>query len=300
MRLNRNDIKHLLVGFDIDEKELAGGQRTVFKCSKDGCCYAAKFMVVPSQEGFNEYEQDDFDELIARCRRELLIMNSCTSPNIVNIPSLDLYQGKIPSGETVIYYFEEWIDGVPLSTLIAEGYLSERDIISLGLDISYAIEDIWNQNCVHRDIKPANIIKRNSDRAFVLLDLGFAYNLLADSLSKLGAMPGTIMYFSPEQFDYRAKRKMDFRSDLFSLGTTMFEAATGMHPFWTRTMREDEVCERIARCNPVIPLDKAQSNLSSETESIIMRMIQPFPNARYRKIEQFREALQSVSCRKDG
>ena len=104
----------------------------------------------------------------------------------------------------------------------------KRTIVGIGLNVATAVERLWAKRIVHRDIKPANIVKAATDR-FVLVDVGLARHLDRSALTAPGAAPCTPGYASPEQA--LGRRNLTINSDVFSLGVTLYEIGTGIHPF---------------------------------------------------------------------
>ena len=135
-------------------------------------------------------------------------------------------------------------------------------------------------------------MRRESNGAFVLLDMGLVFDLQDESLS-IGPV-GTPLYFSPEQLDFNNRRTvMNFRSDLFSLGTVMYEMATGAHPFLQSAQTSWEVLGNIANMTPRLPRE-LRPDLPEKLNEIIMRLLAKRPALRYRSIELFQRSLREV------
>jgi serine/threonine-protein kinase len=86
---------------------------------------------------------------------------------------------------------------------------------------------------------------------------------------------------------------MDFRSDIFSLGVTLYEAATGQHPFFSPTTSIPHLFTKITKHNPPPP-SSLNATLPATLDKVILRMMGKSPHLRYRRIEQLREALAQV------
>jgi TolB-like protein/Flp pilus assembly protein TadD/predicted Ser/Thr protein kinase len=124
----------------------------------------------------------------------------------------------------------EYIDGTTLSAHIARESLPFEQLARLGAQVALALAAAHAAGIVHRDIKPANIMITRDNRAKVL-DFGIAKRTRTDietQRTSLGQIVGTIAYMSPEQ---TRGEPTDFRSDLYSLGCVLYEAATGRTPF---------------------------------------------------------------------
>ena len=172
-----------------------GGQKLVFSAVINGSRYALKILEAPGDDlESDETEFDAGSDLIIRARREVETMRQCKSRFMVKLGPIGLTQVEI-NGQPLVYFTEELVAGNDLH----HGYvkqkktLSGEEVVQLGLQMTNAIEAIWQLNKVHRDIKPGNIMRReNGD--FVLLDAGLAFDKQGESLS--GGWPvGTPIYF---------------------------------------------------------------------------------------------------------
>jgi serine/threonine protein kinase len=260
-----------------------GGQKLVFKADYQGQEYALKFALLP-----NEIEDVQGTDVALRASREVEIMRECASLFMVKLGPLGLNFATV-GDQHLLYFSEEFIHGTSLKTLLEAGPLPIEDIIRLGLQMTDAINALWTIGKIHRDIKPANIMRRTTGD-FVLLDAGLAFDVVGDSLSH-GFPVGTLPYFSPEQFDYDSRRRvLDFRSDIFSLGVTLYEAATGRHPFWTRGESSAAVFRKITAFNPPAP-SAGRPDLPKKLDVVILRMMGKAPHLRYRKCADLLAAL---------
>jgi serine/threonine protein kinase len=268
-----------------------GGQKTVFSGIIDGRKYALKFMTPnPSQAAGQDSEF--LDNVTSRAQREVETMQQCSTPHLVSMGPIGLNTTDIV-GDRIIYFSEEFVEGENLgSYLQSNGVLSFPELVRLAFHMSEAIKAIWHFSKIHRDIKPGNIMRRRDNGSFVLLDMGFVFDLQAESLSICPV--GTPLYFSPEQMDFNNRRMtMNFRSDLFSLGIVMYEMATGKHPFIEGTRTTWEALGNIANVTPRSPKE-LRPELSEKLSDIIMRLLAKRPALRYRSIELFQRALSEV------
>ncbi|WP_213807550.1 serine/threonine-protein kinase [Granulicella sp. dw_53] len=263
-----------------------GGQKIVFRIELEGQAFALKFALLS-----DAFQPDiaDIDETVLRARRETQIMQECKSPHIVKVGPVDLGTAAI-DGQNVLYFSEEFIDGQALSDAIREsGPLTVPSVVKLGQQMCSAIDELWSLGKIHRDIKPSNIMQRSHETNFVLLDAGLAFDVAGESISA-GFLVGTMAYFSPEQFDYTNRRVMDFRSDMFSLGVTLYEAATGQHPFLSPTTSTPHLYTKITKHNPPSP-SSINPLIPGSLDKVILRMMGKSPHLRYRRISQLQEAL---------
>jgi serine/threonine protein kinase len=267
------------------------GQKTVFRALIQDQLYALKFQSLPKPDPLQpEMIPDD---VIIRAEREIETMRKCDSPYLVRMGPIGLQIVTI-DGEEIAYYCEEFINGNDLvKHYNKNGNFSIPDLLLLGANVSEALKQIWGQSKIHRDIKPGNIMKRIDSDDFVLLDMGFLFDLNDISLS-IGPV-GTVPYFSPEQLDFRNRRTvLNFRSDLFSLGIVLYQMATGHHPFINKVgITQAEVCDNILNLKPTQPVD-IRDDLPRELNDIIMRLLSKRPALRFRTIEKFQNALKLV------
>ena len=160
--------------------------------------------------------------VVRRLQREPRTTARLAHPNVVS---------AIDMGETGgrWWYAMELVEGPSLERrLRSEGRLSERESLRLFIPLCQALEHLWEHGVVHRDVKPANIlIDRNGTAR--LADLGLAFADDDPTLTKTGGMLGTPHYVSPEQTV--DPKSVDIRSDIWSLGATLFHALCGEPPF---------------------------------------------------------------------
>lgn len=274
-----------------------GGQKVVFACTIGGQPYVLKILQ-PNPRPIADLDADisgqlvSLDDVTARARREVATMKQCDSPHLVKIGPVELRSVKV-GAEDLICFSEELIDGEPIKNLLKPNLpgLSPQDLVQLGLHVADAIDALWRLQKIHRDIKPGNIMRRKNGE-FVVLDMGLVFDLNDESWS-MGPV-GTHIYFSPEQMDFTNRRQvLDFRSDLFSLGITMYQLATGVHPFMSGAQNSWDVLNNIKNKNPDLPnsLNKALPEPLSE---IIMRLLAKRPALRYRRIAMLVDALSNA------
>lgn len=287
-RIDFADVQAIVHGAEPCGDRRAGGQKLVFPCRIDGQVYALKFLLVEEE---TTEEQDD-SEVVARARREFAIMDACHSPFLVKAGPIPLQRVQY-NGQDIIYFSEEWIQGEDLARrLRTTGQFEIADIVTLGLHISTAIEELWSRNLVHRDIKPGNIMHCSVSGGYRLLDMGYAFDHADKSLSAVGSIPGTLIYLSPEQCQIQLKRSLDFRSDLFCLGVVMYECCTGTHPFYKKGMTDGQIAYSILRVDPKHPSD-IRNVIPEWLDQVIMRLLAKRPHQRFRSCQQFREVLET-------
>jgi serine/threonine protein kinase len=179
------------------------------------------------------------EEIKVRFKNEASTMAHLQHPNIVTL--LDYIED-----ETGMYLIMEFIQGTPLDEYILNktGPMPEEKAVPIMLQVLSAFSYAHAQKVVHRDIKPANIIVCD-DGTVKILDFGIA-RLLGEgnqNLTKTGTQMGTVFYMSPEQVQ---GKKVDHRSDIYSLGVTFYQMLTGVNPYKGLTT-DYEVYSRIVK-----------------------------------------------------
>lgn len=208
------------------------------------------------------------ESVVARFRREATLAAKLRHPNIVTIRDIGELQGAV----FVAMDLHPLTLGRRLEIL---GKLSETEVVRLGIGIAAALAAAHGQQIVHRDIKPDNILIDQNGEA-VVADFGLARALSSSSsVSITNQVLGTPHYFSPEQ---ARGLELDGRSDLYSLGATLYRAATGSLLFegedWYAVARQHIESE------PRSPRDLAP-DLTPEFSQILRRLLAKNPKDRY-------------------
>ncbi|HKD99831.1 MAG TPA: serine/threonine-protein kinase [Planctomycetota bacterium] len=207
-------------GIQILEKLGAGGVGTVYLARHETLNRLVAVKILRRELAGNRL-------YVERLRREARLSARLDHPNVVK--GLDL--GEI---EGLPYFVMEFVDGKSLKTVLRErGKLEEDEIVEVGLQIARALDHAYRHGVVHRDIKPGNVILAR-DGTVKVADLGLARRPDDASVTKDGTTLGTPHYVSPEQA--RDPVSADARSDLYSVGATLFHAATGSPPFDAETV----------------------------------------------------------------
>lgn len=286
--LYKSDVESIIDNCKVIGEPFKGGQKIVFPCIIDGRYNALKFMVVKATSSDTEENKDSksiIDEVAERAYREYKIIGKCNSPYIIKLGDIGFSKMKY-KGQYLLYFSEQLIDGIDLkSKLLQHADYDIVDGIRLCIHISNAISELWKLNKIHRDIKPGNIMYNTKTSNYILLDMGCAFDLEDKSLTAFGLVPGTKIYFSPEQLIIEYKRQMDFRSDLFSLGVVLYETMTRKHPFYNIGMTDNEIYQRILNYNPPNP-STINDKIPKGFNEIIMRLLAKKPHMRYRNCEQ--------------
>ncbi|MFN0096454.1 MAG: protein kinase domain-containing protein [Dehalococcoidia bacterium] len=185
------------------------------------------------------------------------------------------------------FYFivMEYVEGDPVDKLLAKGPIPLDEALEIATDTARALEAAATQRIVHRDLKPSNIIV-NPDGAAKLVDFGIAGQTITKDTS--GGFAGTVQYAAPEQ----QKGESDHRTDVYSLGATLFHMLAGRPPYTGRTNRE------ILAQHLHAPFPAALLALQPEpVVDLIRRCMQKDPDDRYQSAAELAGALERVRTR---
>lgn len=172
-------------------------------------------------------------EALQRFQREARAASALNHPNICTIHGIEAHE----AGQFIVM---ELLEGEPLSSTLRRGPMELSTVLKLGIQMADALESAHSKGIVHRDLKPPNIFITPRGQAKIL-DFGLAKiearhtepadgptALLKDELTAAGSTLGTVSYMSPEQ---ARGQVTDTRTDIFSLGTVLYQMSTGMLPF---------------------------------------------------------------------
>lgn len=264
--------------YEILEHIGSGGMADVYKarCHKENRYVAVKILRT-------EYNEDE--AFVRKFTAEARSTAGLHHPNLVNI-----YDAGNENG--IYYIVMELAEGMTLKRYIRRyGRLSARETVDFAIQIAGAIQAAHEHNIVHRDIKPQNIIV--SDSGFIkVTDFGIAKAATGDTVSS--STMGSVRYLSPEQ---ARGGYSDRRSDIYSLGITIYEMATGKVPFDgdnTVAIALMHLQEEITppRCYfPDIPVS---------LENIILKCTMKHPDSRYQTARELLADLKQVFDSPDG
>jgi serine/threonine-protein kinase len=211
-------------------------------------------------------------EFIDRFQREALLAAQLSNGNIVQ---------AIDVGETngIHYFIMEYVEGVTVQHELEQARrFDEAEALTIGMQVAQALEHAAKRGLVHRDIKPANILL-GKDGVAKLADLGLARMTsdLQTIRNEAGRSVGTAYYISPEQI--RGLEDVDVRSDIYSLGATLYHMTASRPPFPGPTIAE----QLQSHLNdPLVEPHYVNQNLTKGFGELISYMMAKDRNLRYR------------------
>ena len=265
-------------------KELGRGAMGLVYLGKDPTIQ--RFVAIKTMR-LDQIDSDDkLQDVKARFFREAESTGRLSHPNIVTI---------YDAGEEndLGYIAMELIEGTPLKQWARKPNLMPvNEVLLTVATVADALDYAHQQGVVHRDIKPANIML-TKDRVVKVMDFGIA-KMASSSKTQTNIVLGTPTYMSPEQI---AGKKVDGRSDIFSLGVVLFELLTGQLPFTADNL--SAVLFSIAH-HPHPAIQTLRQDLPPMVQEIVDRALQKELPHRYRRAEEFavelRACLQSLAA----
>lgn len=213
---------------DVQEID-SGGFKIVYKALIHGKPEALKLVQIPEDPNDKGVKEENRKRIF----REIGILKKCESPYLVKLGSIepvDLLLGD----QGYVMYSEEYLPGHSLRRLLQSGYKPAFDELRrLAVTLFNAVIELAARQYIHRDIKPDNVIKTGmDDRPFVLLDFGIAFQIGGSNLTRdTLRVPGTLHYIAPEMLETGFRQNLDYRSDLYSIGLSLYEYASGINPY---------------------------------------------------------------------
>ena len=226
-------------------------------------------------------------QLADRFLREIKVQASLIHKNIAQ-----LYTAQ-RNGDQILMLLE-FVDGVTLDLLMKRGALSTDATVNLFAQVLDALAFAHSRGVVHRDIKPQNIMV-TADGTAKLMDFGIARVAQDRKLTQTGRTLGSLYYMSPEQI--RGADDIDGRSDLYSLGITLYEGATGSRPFEGDS--DYTIMAAHLQQSPVPPVER-DPRLPRALSDVILAAIEKDRNQRFQSADAFKSALGQVSGKAGG
>jgi serine/threonine-protein kinase len=272
MALDPEQFLHLtLGGFTLDEFVGHGTFAWVFRGHSEESASVALKLLTPRYAGEPQFE--------SRFRNEAVTAARLDHPNIVRILDVGSEQG-------LTYLAMDFCPDSLANRMGREGPLAEDLLLQVSEEMAGALSFAHRAGVIHRDIKPDNLLSQEGKS--VLADFGIAKAASAFvSATGKNMTIGTPHYLSPEQAQ---GRQLDGRSDLYSLGVTLYRSATGTLPFRSTDWYE---LARMHVEDPPVPPRKIRPELSEPLERMILRLLAKHPADRFASAK----ALQKETAR---
>jgi serine/threonine-protein kinase len=226
------------------------------------------------------YEEKEIQGLKDRFFKEAQAAGKLAHPNIVTIFDVGEYRG-------LSYMAMEYVEGEVLTRFGSKGQLLRvEEVLEIIANAADALDFAHQRKIVHRDIKPANIM-RTSEGQIKVMDFGIA-KLPSSTLTQDGSVLGTPAYMSPEQIQ---GKDVDGRSDLFSLGSILYELLTGVKPFQGENLAA--LTYQITHENPPPP-SRRNPLVPSAVDEVFGKVLAKNPCDRFSRGKEFAQALRRV------
>lgn len=272
----------------------SGGMGTVYRVRQIMINKICALKVIPA-DSLN-------DVLISRFQREARMMASLDHVNLGRVFDFGIFQNQP-------YMVMEYVDGIPLSKQISEGVLQPEEAIDIFGQVLEALAHAHKKNVLHRDVKPSNIMimqlnpsaqsETSRVRRAILLDFGIAKKFDSEedvstaeksktqALTRTGEMIGSPLYMSPEQAH---GEKLTERSDLYSLGCSLFESLTGTPPLVGKST-VDTLILHMEKPAPTLKEASLGKDFPAGLERVVNTLLAKNPQHRYQSADEAKRAL---------
>jgi hypothetical protein len=221
-------------------------------------------------------------ELARRFRQEARVLARLSHPNIVQVYDLIEDGGRL-------WIAMEFVEGGTIAdSLERDGALAWPEVVRLGRQMAAGLSFAHQRGVIHRDMKPVNILLTSDGGIPKITDFGLARLLESSVHTQEGSLLGSARYMSPEQ---ATGRPADARSDIYSLGITFYEMASGHAPF------QGEVAAILAQhlSTPPPRLAELVDGLPSGLEELVMSMLEKEPERRPADVDVVIDVLSSLT-----
>ncbi len=224
---------------------------------------------------------------------EAALTAKLSHPNTITV----IDYGCTPNG--IFYIAMEYLDGRTLDQVVNdEGPIEWRRVLNIGQQVCRSLREAHNLGVVHRDLKPGNVMLLHADDdtdQVKVLDFGLVKSFIVGqelegrAITQQGMLMGSPPYMAPEQGE---KNHADPRSDIYSLGTVLYEALTGAPPFTGKSAME-VILKHVHQ--PVPPMRVTGEPVPAEMEAFVARCLAKSPMDRFQSMDEVLQALQELS-----
>ncbi len=224
---------------------------------------------------------------VKRFLREAETVAALAHHGIVPIYAVGVHEG-------LNWFAMQRIDGCPLSQWFAVATFDSRtatlrEVVRVGIEAAEALEHAHQRGVIHRDVKPGNLLVDTTGKVW-LTDFGLARRDVDVTATVTGAMLGTPRYMSAEQIS-NSNEEIDARTDIYSLGATLYEMATGRPPFTSESPLE--LLTQIRRDEPTPPR-QVDPTIPRTLELVILKCLDKEPDRRYQSAAALADDLKAI------
>lgn len=258
--------------YEIIEKVGSGGMADVYKAK---CHRLNRYVAIKILKA--EYSEDT--GFVEKFRREAQSAAGLSHPNIVNVYD-------VGDDDGLYYIVMELVEGITLKSFIErKGKLEVKEVLGISIQIAQGMEAAHSNHIIHRDIKPQNIIISREGKVKVT-DFGIAKAASSNTITS-NAM-GSVHYISPEQ---ARGGYSDEKSDIYSLGITMYEMLTGRVPF----IADSTVSVALLHIQgEAIPMRELEPTIPISLDKIVQKCMQKKPERRYASVTELIQDLRKA------
>jgi serine/threonine-protein kinase len=273
----------LLERYELTSELGRGGMGVVYRAHDPVLDREVAVKVIPEERLNPETEE--------RFQREARLVAAMDHPAIVPIHDFGRHGGAL-------FFVMPWVQGRPLRQDVQRGDLEFGEVLDIAVQVAEALDYSHARGVIHRDVKPDNVmVVHDGGRPRVrVMDFGLAQGTSTDRLTASGGLLGTLTYLSPEQV---ASAELDGRSDIYSLGTVLYECLSGRPPF------EGTLYSLLYRISNEVPqsLRERGVRIAEELDRLVLRCLAtarapPPPGRRTGRARGVRDA-RSVGARSD-
>lgn len=230
---------------------------------------------------------------VARFKNEAEVAKNFDHPNLVKMQSYGVSQFGQP------YLVMEYLDGVRMADILQERGLELPVFLNIFMQICSGLAYAHEHGLIHRDLKPGNVIivtEPSGNLLVKIIDFGIAKTFrdpsMQDGMTTTGQLLGSPAYMSPEQC---GGAELDPRSDIYTVGTLMYEAITGVHPFVRSTTFATILAQVNERPQPLMAVRPERMEIE-QLEDIIFTALEKRPEDRFSSASELSEELWAVAA----